>query len=114
MTGALAVLAANSALVMFSGSLSGSAASSPVTSDTRSINLAATLLFNNLDGLDATPEYQKNGGAWTTITAAMTLVMAASDTLAVRAQMFEADVTTFHIRDNANSVLIESVVLERT
>lgn len=113
MTGALAVLAANSALVMFSGSLSGSAASSPVTSDTRSINLAATLLFNNLDGRDATPEYQKNGGAWTTITAAMTLVMAASDTLAVRAQMV-ADVTTFHIRDNANSVLIESVVLERT
>ncbi len=114
MTGALAVLAANSAMVAFNGSLSWAAESSPVTSSTRTINIAATLLFNNLDGQDATPEYQKNGGAWTTITEAMTLAMAASDTLAVRAQIVAADVTTFHVRDNATGTLIEPVTLERT
>ncbi len=111
----LAAIAAVGGSLRFDGLFSTSGASSPVTSSTRTAVVGGVVLFDTLAGSDATPEYSKNGGAWTTITEAMTLAMANGDTLAVRAQMaIPLTETTFVISNNATGALIEPVVLSRT
>lgn len=108
--------AAGGGLLMFNGAFTTSADSTPVTSATRTISGTGTLLFNNITGDVLLPEYSKNGGAFTAITNGLTLAMTNGDTLAVRGTSLitPGQVTTFDVRNNANSVLIEAVTLTRT
>lgn len=99
--------------VTFSGTtFSQSAGTSTVTSATRTVTRAGTIKFISLGG-DGTPEYSINGGAWTSITEALELSLALSDTLAVRATgLLSSEARTFSITSYGS--LIEDVTLERT
>ncbi len=109
-----AMAAAGAQRLLFNGLFTTSSASSPVTSSTRTIQGTGTLLFNGLAGVLISLQYSKNGGAWTTITEGLTLAMANGDTLAVRSTIaVVSEFTTFSVRNNANSVLIEAVTLTR-
>ncbi len=96
----------------FSGSLSATSASSPVTSSTRTVSGSGTAKFDGVAGSD--PEYSLNGGAWTNITEGLTLVLANGDTLAVRETVGLPSSATFNILDNATSALVQMVTLTRT
>jgi hypothetical protein len=107
--------AAGARPLRFTGLFTTSSASSPVTSSTRTIEGTGTLLFNNIAGVTVSVQYSKNGGAFTTITEGLTLAMTNGDTLAVRSTIaVVSQTTTFDIRNNAGSVLIEAVTLTRT
>lgn len=107
--------AAGGGLLIFNGLFTTSSASSPVTSATRTISGAGTLLFNNIAGITVSVQYSKNGGAFAAITEGLTLAMANGDTLAVRSTIaIVSNTTTFDIRNNATGVLIEAVTLTRT
>lgn len=108
-----AVLGRNARL-RFNGAFSTTSASSPVTSATRTCLRGGTVLFNIVAEF-ADLEYSKNGGAWTDITEGLTLAFAMSDTLAVRDTLPSAsDESIFTLKDDANSVLIETVTLTRS
>jgi hypothetical protein len=110
----IATFTARAALT-FDGIFSTSSASSPVTSATRTITGTGTLLFSDIGGDILTPEYSKNGGAWTTITDGGTLAMSNGDTLAVRCALIVVGwVSTFEIKNNSGGALIEAVTLTRT
>jgi hypothetical protein len=112
--GALAASGAAPPL-QFTGLFSTSSASSPITSSTRTINRAGTLLFESLAGdFPAGGTYSKNGGAFTAITEGLTLAMANGDTLAIRLTTGLTGSLTFNLRNNAGSVLIEAVTMTRT
>ena len=102
--------------VSFSGALTTTSASSPVTSATRNIVGSGVITFYTIGGTSgATPEYQLNGGSWATITEGMNLAVAHGGTLAVRATILAAPQTcTFFVRKKSSNALIESVTLTRS
>lgn len=106
---------ASAAGFSFSGALTTTSGSTPVTSATRTVSGSGTALFESLGGITVAVEYSKNGGAWTTISEGLTLALAGGDTLAVRSAIAIApNSTTFNIKDNTTAVLIEAVTLSRT
>jgi hypothetical protein len=108
--------AAGGGLLIFNGTFSASGASTPVTSATRTISGTGTLRFDSIGGDILLPQYSKNAGAWTAITDGLTLAMTSGDTLAVRGTGLVTPgwVTTFDLKNNATSVLIEAVTMTRT
>jgi hypothetical protein len=98
-----------------SGLLTTTSASSPVTSATRTITGAGALRFDSIVSAGGGPEYQLNGGAWTTIVQGAPITVVGSDTIAVRASLLVAAQTaTFTLRNHASGALIEDVVLTRS
>lgn len=111
---ALRAIGASSAISL-SGALTTSSASSPVTSSTRTVTGNGTLLFDGVYTASGTPQYSKNGGAFTDITEGMTLAIAGGDTLAVRATLPTiANEAGFNLKNNATGALIEAVTLTKT
>jgi hypothetical protein len=99
----------------FSGVLTTTSASTPVTSATRTVSGSGTALFESIGGITVSVQYSKNGGAFATITEGLTLALTGGDTLAVRSDIAVApNTTTFNIKDNSGGALIEAVTLERT
>lgn len=101
-----------------SGVLTTTAGSSPVTSATRTIRGFGKFLFGAVTSDGGTPEYQLNGGSWTSITEAMLLSIGGGDTLAVRAALitpgFDASFNLRQTFDGTTGSLIETVVLTRS
>jgi hypothetical protein len=110
-----AILICAPQLIALSGVLTTTSGSSPVTSATRTVSGGGVLRFDTVTSGGGTPAYQLNGGAWTSITEGLTLSVAPSDTLAVRAALATPALTaTFFLRNNANGALIESVTLTKS
>lgn len=101
--------------VSFDGVFSRSQSTSPVTSLTRNCTVGGTVKFSSVFSNGGTPQYSKNGGAFTNITEGMTLAVVNADTLAVRAALTIAGQTaTFSLTDAATTQSIEDVTLTRT
>jgi hypothetical protein len=102
-----------------SGALTTSSGSSPVTSSTRTITGAGTLLFVNIATDGGSPQYSLNGGSFTNITEGLTLAVADTDTIAVRATLATtSDQASVDLYDNLYGQtaegLVEGVVLTKT
>jgi hypothetical protein len=99
----------------FTGTFSTTSASSPVTSSTRTINLPGTLVFDSPGGtFPSSGSYSKNGGAFTSITAGLTLAMAGGDTLAIRLTSALAGTFTVSLRNNLTLAMIEAITMTKT
>lgn len=109
-----AMAAVGTSILRFSGALSTTSGSSPVTSATRTISGYGTLEFSSVESDGGTPGYSLNGGAWTTITEGMTLAVVNADTLAVRAALSTVGFTASFTLKKLNGGIIEGVTLERT
>lgn len=109
--------AAAGGTLTFDGEFSSSAATTPITSATRTITGTGTLLFNNLNFTDSATAitYSKNGGAFTTVTEGGTLAMSSGDTLALRGSVGVTPGATASVdlRNNSGSTLIEAVTFTR-
>ncbi|MEQ1491718.1 MAG: hypothetical protein ABL932_14340 [Terricaulis sp.] len=103
------------ALITISGALTTTSGTSPVTSATRTISGAGSLRFDSVTTFGGTPQYSKNAAAYADITEGLTLTVATSDTIAVRAVLGTPALTaTFTIRNHASGAKIEDVVLTRS
>lgn len=103
-----------SKIISFSGAFSISSASSPVTSNTRTIRASGVLKFDTVTTDSGTPQYSKNAAAYSNITEGMTLTMSMGDTLAVKATLpTTGQKAQFNVKNNVTSALIEAVVLEK-
>lgn len=106
----------------FSGTFTTSAATATVTSATRTYTLGSgnsgTVKFTSVATTGSgTSQYSKNGGSFTgnDITEGMTIVLASTDTLALRTTgLTSGQNGTFNVVDNDTSTNIESVTLSRT
>lgn len=98
--------------VTFNGTFTTSGTTATITSSTRTVTRAGTIKFQTLAG-DGTPQYSKNGGAFDAITEGLEVVLALSDTLAVRATGL-ASLQSNQFDIVSASTLVEEVVLERT
>lgn len=108
--GIIGVAGAN--LITFSGALTTTSGTSPVTSATRTITGAGLLRFDSVTTPGATPGYQMNGGAWTAITEGLTVTVNTS--IAVRCVMLSGQNASFTIRNHTSGAKIEDVVLTRS
>lgn len=108
-------LGALSALRMtLSGSLSTAGPGNPVTSATRTVSGNGTIRFSDVFTDASTPEFQKNGGTWTTMAEGATVAVVSTDTIAVRASIPIAGVATFTLFNNGTGARIQDVTLSRT
>jgi hypothetical protein len=85
------------------GSVTGSP--SPATSATQTLTIVSgprDVLFNRTDTGTVNAQYQKNGGAWTSLTDGLTVSFATTDTLAMRVSgATPGDFSTITTKDNA-------------
>ena len=101
------------------GTLTKTSASSPVTSDTVTLNVpgnsSGDVRFDNVSTLGSSPQYQKNGGSWTSITEDLVVNFANADTLAVRVTAIGTGTQLqFDLTDHGLTRLIQSVTLTKT
>ena len=83
-------------------------APSPATSATKTLTIISgprNVLFNRTDTGTVNAQYQKNGGAWTTITDGLTVSFATTDTLAMRVSgASSSDFSDITTKDNTTGI----------
>lgn len=115
MAGSLISLNGGVRNVTIVGSLSKTAAGTPVTSDVCTIAGNGTIRFESVvDGGAGSPEYSLAGGAWTTFGDGTTLAVLDAQTFQVRCPLPAATSATFSIINNPNNKAILGGTLTRT
>lgn len=105
-------------VITLSGALSTTSGSSPVTSATRTATVIrgpGTIVFSSILTDSGTPQYSKNGGAFSNITEGLEVAMANTDTLAVRATLPTAGMqASFTVSNKDTLAVIENVTLGKS